>query len=338
MNKYTTYRHEKGFSLLELMISIALGLLVVAAAMQIITTSQSTVNAQLAASDLQDDGIFGLSSLYKSLRMINYGARSSSKTSKFYMNDQTLQGGIVLTMHSASNDTNNVNLMGVNTARAVISMDGIANSSNVTSNTGTNAIPSSRLVVQRQVDEDEFDCMGNTVPAGNYLVESYFVRADANMLPGEVNPLSFVCTAANYEFDASKLASKSNSGNNEINLSRAMAGNGEVLIDRVDYFGFLLGVQQTTTTSTPVTNIRYMTVTQYNALPAGTVKPKIVTLKIGLITRSSSASNAGKSNGEQRFTILGQKDLKLVPSVANGQSSYQRQALEKTIFIRNARG
>lgn len=332
MKKYTTYKlYEKGFSLLELMVSVALGLIVVAAGIQVLTTSQSTVSSQIASSDLQDDGIFGLSSLYKSLRMINYGARGTSKTSPFFMNDKTPQGGIVLTTHSANNDTNNVNLMGVNPTGSVVSVDGISNSSNIAGKL------SSRLVVQRQVEENEYDCMGNSVPAGNYLVESYFVRADTNPLPGEVNPLSLVCTAANYTFDESKLAAKSNSGNNEIDLSRAMTGNGEIIIDRVEYFGFLLGVQQNiTVSSSSATGIRYMTVAQYNAL-TDAVKPKIMTLKIGLITRSSSPGNAGRTNAEQRFTVLGNQNLQLV-SAAAGTITYQRQALEKTIFIRNARG
>ena len=54
------HNRQEGFTLLELMIALTLGLIVTAAAVQLILGSFITTKLQEANSQIQDSGLFGL--------------------------------------------------------------------------------------------------------------------------------------------------------------------------------------------------------------------------------------------------------------------------------------
>lgn len=62
---------QQGFTLIELMISLVLGLLVVAAATAIFISAQRSMNMQTGMSELQQNSIFGLSQITHDLRHVN---------------------------------------------------------------------------------------------------------------------------------------------------------------------------------------------------------------------------------------------------------------------------
>ncbi|MCU4568579.1 PilW family protein [Acinetobacter radioresistens] len=83
--------NQLGFTLVELMVSIVLGLLIVAAASQLFITGQTSLNLQRAMAEIQDNGNFGLNYLIQDIRKANLDAAQA------VINDRNLYGGIVLT-------------------------------------------------------------------------------------------------------------------------------------------------------------------------------------------------------------------------------------------------
>lgn len=73
---------QQGFTLIELMISIILGLLVIAAAMAIFLSGQRSLNMQTGMSELQQNSIFGLSQLTHDLRHVNLNTTTTYQISK----------------------------------------------------------------------------------------------------------------------------------------------------------------------------------------------------------------------------------------------------------------
>ena len=55
--------NEKGFTLIELLIAITLGLILVAVAVQLVISGQINYKIQLAASSVQDTGVFSLNAV-----------------------------------------------------------------------------------------------------------------------------------------------------------------------------------------------------------------------------------------------------------------------------------
>ncbi|WP_066803126.1 PilW family protein [Moraxella oblonga] len=70
--------YQKGFTMLELIISMALGLLIIAAATGVFLAGQRSLATQTGASDLQQNAIFGIAQLTHDLRHINLNTTSTT--------------------------------------------------------------------------------------------------------------------------------------------------------------------------------------------------------------------------------------------------------------------
>ena len=91
--------NQKGFTLIELMISLTLGLIISAAAILLFLTGQKSLSMQQGTSDLQDNANFGLNYITKDLRLMNLNSTQAIVT------DQTVLGGVVLTSSVNAIDT-----------------------------------------------------------------------------------------------------------------------------------------------------------------------------------------------------------------------------------------
>lgn len=89
--KNITFHHQTGITLIELMIALALGLIVSAAAIMLFLTGQKSYSLQQGVADLQDSANFGLDYIVRDIRLSNLNTVSSE------VNDETSEGGIVLT-------------------------------------------------------------------------------------------------------------------------------------------------------------------------------------------------------------------------------------------------
>lgn len=74
MSHIRSYRLiQSGFTLIELMISLVLGLLISAAVIQVYIINTRTITVQQSASEVQDSTIFAMQSLEERVRLANLG-------------------------------------------------------------------------------------------------------------------------------------------------------------------------------------------------------------------------------------------------------------------------
>lgn len=335
MNNQST--KQRGFTLIELMISLVLGLLVSAIAIQLFLTSQRSATTQQGIMNLQNSTMFGLGEVIKHIRLANLNA------SQPYINDKVLYGGVVLAGDNISNKRNADGSLNFAINNNLLTRGSIGPSN-------LKDQKSDQLVIQYRVStSNQFDCEGAELTSGDYVVERYFLRADTNRNDPN-QPLALACKAARYTETSAKTNSPSD---------LKLAGNGEMIIPRVDHFSVRLGVAydgannncnaittSTTSGTPPVTTTKnidpdtrldcfsYMNIEAYRALTGE--KPQIVSIQIGLLARSSDTVGSNKFfDPNQKYKVLN-VDEKLKDDDNN--KLYLRSIVTQTIAIRNGFG
>lgn len=192
---------QQGYTLIELMISITLGLLITAAATQLLVTGSLTLSNQQASANVQDNSAFGMELMARQLRQTNAGNQS------LISDGGTLNGIVFSPSDIAATAPVNVPVTG-KAANNASSVDG----------------KSDQLVIQYQVLQDGLrDCEGNTIAASDVVIERYFLRQDA--LSSETpKPYALACAAF-------RLAT----------LAGANTAQGSIIMSRVDDFSVVLG-------------------------------------------------------------------------------------------------
>ena len=341
-----------GFTLVELMIALVLGLLVSAAALQVFYTSSVNARRQEASSQIQDNATFGWSQIQQHIRRANYGAKPipSSSYDQYYMNHLTPQGGIVLTAPTVAGavDNNTPGGAGGNAAQSLLDgnlsglvLDGQAipsdllttNQSSKSSSNIKGISNSDQLTIQYQVAETGvFNCEGTSVPQGFYVIERYFVRDEG-----------LACASAIYDYDETAAGSSSGIDIKDYTVPgetdatpNALAGDGSIIIPNVDYFRILLGISSNKdfATEPSTARIAYIPVPSD---PTSLSNNRIFGVQVGILTRSNNPMATNQTNGSLRFNILDKRDQALKDTVANGATNL-RTVFETTVLIRNARG
>lgn len=344
------FKRDNGFTLVELMIALVLGLLISAAALQIFYTSSVNSRRQEASSQIQDNAIFGFSQMQQHLRRTNYGAKSTSAHDEFFMNHLTPQGGVVLTAPSGTDDKwLEGNLSGLVLDSAAISEDLLSNSASDNSSiSNLDGIDNSdQLTIQYQSGLDGlFDCEGSRIPKDFYVIERYFVRDEG-----------LACASAIYEYDEDTAGKASGIDIATYTVPEVpavttttppvaaipastkannLAGTGTIIIPNVDYFRVLLGVSDSTGFATypERANIAYMPIPASGSLATD---QRIVSLQIGILSRSDNPTATQQSNSDLSFNILDKTGATL-NSDAIADPTYLHSVYESTILLRNARG
>lgn len=334
------FKRDNGFTLVELMIALVLGLLISAAALQIFYTSSVNSRRQEASSQIQDNAIFGFSQMQQHLRRTNYGAKSTSAHDEFFMNHLTPQGGVVLTAPAGtplvSDGPKNWltdNLSGLVLGGKTISSDLLSSNASTESSSNLSIGTSDQLTIQYQSGLDGlFDCEGSRVPKDFYVIERYFVR-DAGL----------ACASAIYEYDEDLAGSANGIDIASYTLpgettpkNNNLFGDGTIVIPNVDYFRVLLGVSDSTGFATypERASIAYMPIPASGSLATG---QRIVSLQIGILSHSDNPTATQQSNSGLSFNILDKTGATLNPA-ATADPTYLRSVYESTILLRNARG
>ena len=362
-NNIRTLKHERGFTLIELMISLVLGLLISAAALQIFYTSSVNSRRQEASSQIQDNSIFGFSQIQQHLRRTNYGAKSTSAHDEFFMNHLTPQGGVVLTAPSVTTVTDpptpvswlQGNLSGLVLDGAAIPKALLSKSLSGNSLSNLNGIVNSdQLTIQYQSGQKgSFDCEGAAIPKDFYVIERYFVRLDSTVTPAAPG---LACASAIYDYVETAAGSATG-----IDIARYtvpaipavtttptapavpatvkdnnLADAGTIIISNVDYFRVLLGVSTSTGFATfpDRSRIAYIPIPVSGNLESD---QRIVSLQIGMLARSDNPTATPRANSELSFTILDKANKNLNPAATAGPT-YLRSVYESTVLLRNARG
>ena len=349
-------KRESGFTLIELMLSLVLGLLISAAALQIFYTSSVNSRRQEASSQIQDSAIFGFSQMQQNLRRTNYGAKATTAYDEFFMNHLTPQGGVVLTAPSGVVPVTDPptpvswlqgNLSGLVLDGEPISSDLLSSSASTESSSNLSIGASDQLTIQYQSGLDGlFDCEGSRIPKDFYVIERYFVR-DAGL----------ACASAIYEYDEDTAGSPTGLDIKEYTVPEVpavttttpvvaaipaskkdnnLSGDGTIIIPNVDYFRVLLGVSNSTGFATfpERANIAYMPIPASGSLATD---QRIVSLQIGILARSDNPTATQQSNSDLSFNILDKTGATLNPDAIAGPA-YLRNVYETTVLLRNARG
>lgn len=299
MSRYRA--NSSGFTLIELMISLVLGLLISAAVIQVYIVSTRTATVQQSASEVQDSAIFSLQAIEDHIRLANLGNPISN------IKDTTNHGGIVLT--TANLGTSNATDAKYFTASA--DSTGWTGLSNIT------GVESDQLTIQYKnvTSSSLFDCEGTEVQkdSSDWVVERYFVRKATG---GADTDLVLACAAGRVDEDGI--------------VTTSFDGAGEVIIPAVDQFKVLLG------TLADVSNLSYLPASTYLDL---TDKPSITTVKLGMIVRSDTPliedpESSLPAADKGKFTILGAEQKLKADSV--NKVRYRR-SYESTIVLRSAR-
>lgn len=242
---------QYGFTLIELMISLVLGLLISAAVMQVFLTSQRVDRIQTAASEIQDKAVFGLQSIEPQVRLANLGNDGVS------INDKTTMGGIILTV-------DNINANNINDFSGLITRSGGLTNTN---------IPSDQLTIQyiNTTGRNLYDCEGEDIQPNAHVITRYFVSGTAGT---DRRSLNLSC-------DAGRIVDK---------VAERFPDAGQVIIENIDQFNIRLGVQKSVPAG-GTTTYQYadMSVAEYIALTDAD-KPPIVNIRIAILARSTANS------------------------------------------------
>lgn len=327
------YISEQGFTLVELMIALILGLLISAAALQILYTNQVSANIQKAGAKVIETSTFGQNFFTKQLRRASYGSTN------FKLKYNTPQGGVVLTAPQDLANFDESNLRGLSKSNQKIPHDLLTVAASPKSASNTTVANSDQLTIQYQMPFDGYrDCQGRNVRKGDYVIERYFVREDDN------KQLGLACASAIYTYDETK-AKKDATNQNAIDIDKYtkpdetggtsdLAGNGEIIIPNVDYFRVLLGVSDRDDFATKPQNykLKYMPIPAHGDLATVLDNKRIVNLQASILVRSSDSVTAAQ---DPEFQIL-DKTVKLKePYSKDGK---MRRVLTSTVLFRNARG
>lgn len=334
-------KKESGFTLVELMIALVLGLLISAAALQIFYTSTVNSRRQEASSQIQDNATFGLSQIQKHIRRANYGAKPTATHDQYFMNHLTPQGGIVLTaptgtplVSGGSKNWLTNNLSGLVLNGNAISSEWLTQNQSAKSKSNLNGIANSdQLTIHYQAGSATmFDCEGAAIPEEFYVIERYFVR-DAGL----------ACASAIYSYDQAIAGSATGIDIKNYTVpteasstTNNLTGDGTVIIPNVDYFRVMLGISTSTDFATNPTSARIA----YTPIPTNinTLNDqRIFGVQFGILARSDNPTATVQNNGDLRFTVLDKDDQSLNPATVAGPKNL-RNVYESTVLIRNARG
>ena len=306
---------QAGFTLVELMVALVLGLLIVAAAVQLYITGISSYRMQEAMGDIQDNAGFGVNYVLADIRQANLDTATEA------IHDQTPYSGLILTQANVGDKIN------LNCA-ACLSAD------KITTLGEANVVDqlNSQLLVRFRAVKDGYDCSGTTLMQGSYVVQRYFVGSTTT------DPrLSLRCEAAQYtQADLDGLQ-----GSNKHNL---LWRSSSVILPNVDYFYVRVGYAQGSLESP--SSIAYGSLQDYLALNPvqrnidglqHSSRPYIHAVQIGLLLNSNQSAGLDQNLKERNarvFQVLNQE----VQLKTAAQNTHFRQVVNQTITLRNALG
>lgn len=329
-------KKQLGFTLIELMIALALGLVISAAAILLFLTASKSQALQQGFASLQDDANFGLNYIVKDIRMGNLNTLQSA------INDQTAFGGIVFTSSENAIKIDEVSysnlpsrLKGASVAANLLTRSGDTGNSADASN--VSGFAGDQLTIQylpQYIWDDKgtattsddrwyggFDCEGQklefTASQGRHVVvQRYFLRTDNKKNANEPNePLALACDAGRYPLD----------GGTQIT---GFDANSQIILKRVDHFRVLFSIQNGE-------NHRYVDANTYAGL--ATPRPRILAVQLGVLVRSAQpVGNDNLFKDDQEFQVLDQAATVKTP--AGNVPKYARQVVQQTIALRNTFG
>ena len=308
-------RYQQGFTLIELMISLVLGLLISAAIIQVFITSQRVDRIQNAGSEIQDSAVFGIQSIEQHLRLANLGNDGVP------INDKTSKGGVVLTASATSTDAVNV-ITNTQLEKGYLTrshdMDSAGASNKWNGSLSNTDEKSDQLTIQytNTTGRVLYDCEGERVELNERVISRYFLTEDNIKTNKDRKNLNLNC-------DAGRIASNGA-------LTKFMEA-GQIIIKDVDQFNIRLGVKHSVDNSGSIESYKYTEMSVKDYMNLTTEKPYITNVKVALLTRSNSNS---PDDSASEFNIFNNtQTIKLETNAPK----YLRRVYETNTLLRNAR-
>lgn len=299
---------QTGFTLIELMIAMALGLIIAASATLLFLSGQRNLVLQNGANSLQDDQSFGLSYLTSHIRLANLNnnlatVKPDVAKSGIIFNKNNLPSGV--TSHADFNDK--------------YSSLTTEDESNFTS---TGAVKNDQLVIQyRPAEVGGFDCAGGKIDSRNeFIVERYFVRADNSPANHETTAQEkkvLACAAGRYSIPEEGATAT---------LDSTLYNNGEIILKRVELFKVRFLVQEGAAK-------KYMTLEEYADLTSD--QPRILSVQLAVISRASDTSTESTIPVAPTFKLWSDFEVTLN---SDQPRRYLRTSIVQTVALRNALG
>lgn len=298
-----TNLNQKGFTLIELMIAMTLGLLIVAAALGVFLSGQRSLATQTGMDDLQQNSIFGLSQLTHELRHTNLNTSRSTNQAV----TKTGEGsGVIFSDDNRRKDISS-NISADNFANAID--DRFLTRTETGRNPIFTNISNDQLTIQFKPHEADLltSCTGRSLDRDEFNAQRYFVQA----MPNTSNPVRYglYCDANNSE---------------------ETFGSGErLLIPDVEAFKVRFNTKQGN-------DFKYMNIGE---ILSSTNNDEIISIEIGLVMRSThNLGSAGEFvNNNATYTIAGTRAT-LDPNSTSNQPRHLREAFSQVVAIRNSSG
>lgn len=313
--------HQAGFTLIELMISLVLGLIVSAAVIQVYLINVKTSSIQSSGSELQDASVFGLQQLEKSIRLANLGNPTTR------IDGSTPNGGIVLTglnigVPVLPTPYPNTGYLTRRAGDVTIGTNGWSGISNTNTNSDQLTIQYTNITGAPMTD-----CEGAGAAVNDIVIERYFLRqTTGDTSTGDIKNLVLACDAGRVNKTGGGIATFTSSSDSK-NFGQA----GQEFIVNVDQFKVLLGVQYTTGANAG--RMVYLPSSSYLLITTG--NPAVTSVKIGLIVHGSTPIIG--SAEQSQFALLGQLPANNKLKTDASSKKKVRSTYETTTLLRNAR-
>ena len=334
---------QKGFTLLELMISLAIGLLVVSAATAIFLSAQRSLGFQLGMGDVQQNSNFGLAMLTHDLRHANLNTPSNQK-----INNKIVGSGVIFARENYPSSLH-ANLTNIAYSTLNFADDATTGKSDqiviqfvpqyqIEEASDVDPNDASKKINERLLSNtDMYDCEGNrigfTTAKANEdtqairptMVQRYFIAKLTNSQQGSdgLDRYGLYCDAGYY-----------NAGDSTIN---GLGSNAQLLMQNIDAFKVLLGVKN------PQNNqLRYVTIDQYKTLMSSITAEKdylqVISLQVSVVARSATNIGADAGLNNKTITLPGAATAVVFDGDANLNKKYIRQLVTQVVGLRNTLG
>lgn len=319
---------QKGFTLVELMVTLVLGLLITAAATQLFLGSFLTSRMQEANAELQNSGIFGLDYIARDLRLANY-----INTDFPNLNEQTPWGGVVLTARNSTVVDANIPIPATAPfissgllSHSVGSGEAVSTTQNEWQGLSNVNIASDQITIQFVAPNAMVNCEGANVQMGDYVIQRYFVR----------RAIATATTGTDYGLacDANTPTPTGTAPVAEPTTIAGFGGAGELIMPRVDHFAVQLG------TKNAAGNMAYYTINQYRtvatsarAATPSVEPPRIVSVKLAVLVRSTDNTRNNDIDLTQSIDILNQN-----VTLNDTTNRFARRVYSTAVTFRNGLG
>ena len=317
---------QKGFTLVELMVALTLGLLISAAAIKLFLGGLLTSRMQEANAELQNSGVFGLDYVTRDLRLANY-----INTDFPNLNERTPWGGVVLTARTATVTDANIPIPAAAPfissgllSHSVGTGEAVSTAQNEWQGLSNVSVASDQITIQFVAPNVMVNCEGANVQAGDYVIQRYFVRrATATATTG---------TDYGLACDANTPTPTGTAPVAEPAAITGFGGAGELIMPRVDHFTVQLG------TKNAAGNMAYYTINQYrtaaaSARTASTEPPRIVSVKLAVLVRSTDNTRNNDIDLTRSINILNQN-----VTLTDTTTRFARRVYSTAVTFRNGLG